>query len=328
MQRVETVEQKKEPLMDLTSEFDVEICSQRFYSFSELQTKVDDFCTKFGVRFIIKRSSKVDSTHPLRDSLIYKSIRYECDCQRTNGCPCFFTIGMRKLVMRVIRRWMQHNHLGKPFVGSRMHSIEPRDGDSSSRALFISMFATPSDTFADFYAKLTEFGQATGSRFVKCRSKQFDPNDPRRDTLVYKRVTFTCFRYGACRWQSKSKTVKVGCPVRIEVNSSQGCLKVSSFELNHNHIQMLEAGGLSADCASVTSVKPDPTIPPPLPPPENGRKNLEVKPNTPEQNTDNLSTRLVMTPTEEKLHRLLNTSSGEEFERRLKQIEALCDTWS
>ncbi|VDL88952.1 unnamed protein product [Schistocephalus solidus] len=281
------LEPKKEPLMDLTSEFDVEICSQRFYSFSELQTKVDEFCTKFGVRFIIKRSSKVDSTHPLRDSLIYKSIRYECDCQRTNGCPCFFTIGMRKLVMRVIRRWMQHNHLGKPFVGSRMHSIEPRDGDSSSRALFVSMFATPSDTFADFYAKLTEFGQV-----------------------------------------GKALTVKVGCPVRIEVNSSQGCLKVSSFELNHNHIQMLEAGGLSADCANVTAVKPDPTIPPPLPPPENGRKGLNVKPGTPEQNADHLSTSLVMTPTEEKLHRLLNTSSGEEFERRLKQIEALCDTWS
>nr|CDS27552.1 annexin [Hymenolepis microstoma] len=94
-------------------------------------------------------------------------------------------------------------------------------------------------SFEELSERLRQFEVATGALYVKLNSRRFPEGHPMRDSLVYSNMKYVCYHYGTCvscaTKRVNQRTSKLGCSSQIYLNYSNGHLRITSYDMRHNH---------------------------------------------------------------------------------------------
>ncbi|KAM3176050.1 hypothetical protein ACTXT7_007280 [Hymenolepis weldensis] len=94
-------------------------------------------------------------------------------------------------------------------------------------------------SFEQLSDRLRQFEVATGALYVKLNSRRFPEGHPMRDSLVYSNMKYVCYHYGTCvscaTKRVNQRTSKLGCNSQIYLNYSNGHLRITSYDMRHNH---------------------------------------------------------------------------------------------
>ncbi|VDL18983.1 unnamed protein product [Hymenolepis diminuta] len=94
-------------------------------------------------------------------------------------------------------------------------------------------------SFEELSDRLRQFEVATGALYVKLNSRRFPEGHPMRDSLVYSNMKYVCYHYGTCvscaTKRVNQRTSKLGCSSQIYLNYSNGHLRITSYDMRHNH---------------------------------------------------------------------------------------------
>uniref|UniRef100_A0A158QEX1 Serine/threonine-protein kinase tousled-like 2 n=1 Tax=Hymenolepis diminuta TaxID=6216 RepID=A0A158QEX1_HYMDI len=196
-----------------------------------------------GVKFKVASSFRYNEGDPRKETLAYSKATFACVLKRTHHCPSFFRVEVRKGVLQVVERAMEHNHCriaGDPLPVVDL--TEQFDAHFKNAKLM---------SFNDVMAKVRAFEEATGSGFRVGRSDLFKPGEPERDQFRYRRITYECVHFGQRKSataagarlmhdlngsaSSRSPTARLGCMAKFDVRYSPQGFKITAVVMKHNH---------------------------------------------------------------------------------------------
>ncbi|VUZ39238.1 unnamed protein product [Hymenolepis diminuta] len=229
--------------MDVTNAFDKEIGIRSYATIMALQEALSKFSRYQGVKFKVASSFRYNEGDPRKETLAYSKATFACVLKRTHHCPSFFRVEVRKGVLQVVERAMEHNHCriaGDPLPVVDL--TEQFDAHFKNAKLM---------SFNDVMAKVKAFEEATGSGFRVGRSDLFKPGEPERDQFRYRRITYECVHFGQRKSataagarlmhdlngsaSSRSPTARLGCMAKFDVRYSPQGFKITAVVMKHNH---------------------------------------------------------------------------------------------
>nr|VZI07170.1 unnamed protein product [Spirometra erinaceieuropaei] len=228
---------------DQTEVFSEIVASKLFPSYELFRQAFEHFTKITGSRF----SKDKTSLHRLgtlnREILVYRSAEFKC----SSKCEACFVIGCKKGHLFVTRYHMVHNHdvdfqaTSSPDPQPVVEIPEVSHDHVDLTAQFNAHF--PSLTFAS-YADLMEamrrFQEETGSVYVKKGVHKLPIGHVNSGLLVYTTMQFQCIHYGnfvsTAQMRQNHRSKKIGCLSAIHVSSTQNKLRITRFNMRHNHL--------------------------------------------------------------------------------------------
>ncbi|VDO04019.1 unnamed protein product [Rodentolepis nana] len=230
--------------MDVTDAFDKEIGIRSYATIVALQEALSKFSRYQGVKFKVASSFRYNEGDPRKETLAYSKATFACVLKRTHHCPSFFRVEVRKGVLQVVERAMEHNH--SRIAGDPLPVVDLTEQFESHFKNVKLM------SFNEVMAKVKSFEEATGSGFRVGRSDLFKPGEPERDQFRYRRITYECVHFGQRKSVAanagtrlmydlngsaspRSPTARLGCMAKFDVRYSPQGFKITAVVMKHNH---------------------------------------------------------------------------------------------
>ncbi|KAL5960786.1 hypothetical protein TSMEX_011455 [Taenia solium] len=250
--------------MDTSQLFSDLVACRRYPTFDAFQQSLRAFQGESGYVFIKGNSNRFKEGHPLRSTLVYRSVVYFCSSYSGRGnrkkhgtdCNAHIKVSGAGGVLTVVDWNMVHNHLiqgvnlnPKVADGELVDKSFPAplftscNNQNDQTELFMEVFPQMwFPIFAEFEEKLKEFERISGTHYNKWKGDKFRANRKERDTLVYRRLTYACYHYGESRQQenSRNRTPKIGCNSTIVLRAENNILRIVRFDMQHCHAVGLE----------------------------------------------------------------------------------------
>uniref|UniRef100_A0A0X3P113 FAR1 DNA-binding domain n=1 Tax=Schistocephalus solidus TaxID=70667 RepID=A0A0X3P113_SCHSO len=226
--------------MDMFNDFVATIGRERFITFIELRDAVESFNERMDTKFRIFRSHKLPVGHQHGKTVIYRSLHYACRYKNSEGCSAsfFFSYFNGYLICKHMN--LAHNHMSltaREITSSLAsdYNIVTDLTEDFKRRFPCRIFAS----FRELTIRLDEYGEETGSIFVKKHVKHWEAESGHRSTLVYKTLAFHCIHHGqpssVARTFAFGGSLKMGCRAKLYVSSMSGQVRIKSINLRHNH---------------------------------------------------------------------------------------------
>ncbi|KAH9280171.1 hypothetical protein ECG_06824 [Echinococcus granulosus] len=245
--------------MDASQLFSDLVACRRYPTFDAFQQSLRGFQGKSGYVFIKGNSNRFKEGHPLRSTLVYRSVVYFCSSYSGRGnrkrhgtdCNAHIKVSGAGGILTVVDWNMVHNHSiqgvnlnSKAVDGETVDRnltttlLTNCDGQNDQTELFMTVFPQMwFSVFTEFEEKLREFEHISGTHYNKWKGDKFRTNRKERDTLVYRRLTYACYHYGESRQQenSRNRTPKIGCNSTIVLRAENNILRIVRFDMQHCH---------------------------------------------------------------------------------------------
>ncbi|KAM7535966.1 hypothetical protein Aperf_G00000100804 [Anoplocephala perfoliata] len=237
--------------MDVTEAFDSEIGIKPYSNIATLHELLSKFSRNQGVKYKVANSLRYNEGDPRKATLGYAMAVFACVLKRTHQCPSYFRVEVRKGLLQVVDRVMEHNHCRIAGDPEPVVDLTEQFNAHFKNAKLMSFNAV--------MAKVKAFEEITGSEFRVGRSDLFKPGDPEREQYRYRRITYECIHFGqrksvarlmsdlngsASSW---SRTSRLGCMAKFDVRYSTQGFKISAVVMKHNH----KVSPLGLGCSTV-----------------------------------------------------------------------------
>uniref|UniRef100_A0A5K3ER10 Protein FAR1-RELATED SEQUENCE n=1 Tax=Mesocestoides corti TaxID=53468 RepID=A0A5K3ER10_MESCO len=201
--------------------FDSLIRTHQFRSYSEFKSKLPDFFSLNHVKYKVVRCTPLPSDSFHKTSLVYRYMKYVC-C--SPNCASYFVLSKKQDKLWISQFNMIHSHPLLPANYTVMADLSDEFSKHFTQREFKS--------YAAAMKALDSFEEATGLSFVTGNSQKLKDSDELSSSLIYKRLLLICVFYES----RYTKTFKTGCRASITFVSSNGVLKILSFNMKHNHL--------------------------------------------------------------------------------------------